>query len=70
MCLSVPGKIISIEGEDALVDVGGTSISIGIQLLDKVKQGDFVLVHSGFALQIISEEDARAQLELVRAMKG
>lgn len=70
MCLSVPGKIISIEGETALVDVGGTSISIGIQLLDKVKQGDFVLVHSGFALQIISEEDARAQLELVRAMKG
>ncbi|MBE0661266.1 MAG: HypC/HybG/HupF family hydrogenase formation chaperone [Bacteroidales bacterium] len=70
MCLSVPGKVISIENETALVDVGGTSISVGIQLLEEVSLGDYVLIHSGFALQLISEEDALAQLELVRAMKG
>lgn len=70
MCLSVPGKVISIKNETALVDVGGTSISVGIQLLEKVSPGDYVLVHSGFALQLISEEDAKVQLELVRAMKG
>jgi hydrogenase expression/formation protein HypC len=69
MCLSVPGKVISIENETALVDVGGTSISVGIQLLEAVRPGDYVLIHSGFALQLISEEDALAQLELVRAMK-
>jgi len=70
MCLSVPGKVISIENETALVEVGGTSISVGIQLLEAVKPGDYVLIHSGFALQLISEDDAKAQLELVRAMKG
>lgn len=70
MCLSVPGKVISIEKETAQVDVGGTRISVGTQLLEEVRQGDYVLIHSGFALQLISEEDAKAQLELVRAMKG
>ncbi len=70
MCLSVPGKVVSIAEDTAVVDVGGTSIKIGIQLLDKVCPGDYVLVHSGFALQVISEEDAKAQLELVKAMKG
>lgn len=70
MCLSVPGKVISIENETALVDVGGTSINVGIQLLEEISLGDYVLIHSGFALQRISEEDALAQLELVRAMKG
>ncbi len=70
MCLSVPGKVISVENETAQVDVGGTSISVGIQLLEVVSPGDYVLIHSGFALQVISEEDAEAQLELVRAMKG
>lgn len=69
MCLSVPGKVVSIAEDTAVVDVGGTSINIGIQLLDKVCPGDYVLVHSGFALQVISEEDAKAQLELVKAMK-
>lgn len=70
MCLSVPGKVVSIDGETAKVDVGGVKINIGIQLLEEVKPCDYVLVHSGFALQIISEEDAKAQLELVKAMKG
>jgi hydrogenase expression/formation protein HypC len=70
MCLSVPGKVIAIEDETALVDVGGISVSVGIQLLEKVRLGDYVLIHSGFALHLISEEDANAQLELVRAMKG
>jgi hydrogenase expression/formation protein HypC len=70
MCLSVPGKVISIENDSALVDVGGTTLNVGIQLLEQVDVGDFVLIHSGFALQLISEEDAKAQLELVRAMKG
>jgi hydrogenase expression/formation protein HypC len=70
MCLSVPGKVISVENDSALVDVGGTSISVGTQLLEVVSPGDYVLIHSGFALQVISQEDADAQLELVRAMKG
>lgn len=62
--------MISIEDETAQVDVGGTTLNVGIQLLDKVDLGDFILIHSGFALQVISQEDAEVQLELIRAMKG
>ncbi|MFO7723563.1 MAG: HypC/HybG/HupF family hydrogenase formation chaperone [Bacteroidales bacterium] len=70
MCLSIPAKVISIEGDMAVAEVGGMSVNIGIQLLDKIKAGDYVLVHSGFALQVISEEDAAVQLALIRAMKN
>ncbi|MDP2423503.1 MAG: HypC/HybG/HupF family hydrogenase formation chaperone [Bacteroidales bacterium] len=69
MCLSVPGKVIAIQEDMALVDVGGTTINVGIQLLEHVIPGDYVLVHSGFALQIISREDAEVQLELIKAMR-
>jgi len=70
MCLSIPAKVISIDGDMAVAEVGGMSVTIGIQLLDEIKPGDYVLVHSGFALQVISEEDAMVQLELIRAMKN
>lgn len=69
MCLSIPAKIISVDKDMALAEVGGTTVSIGIQLLMEVRPGDYVLVHSGFALQVISQEDAEIQLELIRAMK-
>ncbi len=68
MCLSIPGKIISIEGETAVVSMGGSTVEAGLQLLDDVAEGDYVLVHSGFALQRISEEEAQEMLEVIRAM--
>ena len=69
MCLSIPGQIISVEGETAVADIGGNHVRIGIQLLESVKPGDYVLVHSGFALQHISEEDAKVQIDIILAMK-
>lgn len=68
MCLSIPGKIISIENEIARVSIGGSEVEAGLQLLDDVKVGEYVLVHSGFALQRISEEEAQETLDLIRAM--
>lgn len=70
MCLSIPAKIITVEGENAVADIGGNHLRIGIQLLESVRPGDYVLVHSGFALQLISEEDAKVQIDIIRAMKG
>lgn len=68
MCLSIPGKIIKIEDDTAEVAVGGTIVNIGIQMVDNVKVGDFVLVHAGFALQIIDEKEALITLQLLREM--
>jgi len=69
MCLSIPGKVISIENGIATVSVGGSEVQAGLQLLDDVKIGDYVLVHSGFALQLISEDEAARTLELIRELE-
>lgn len=68
MCLGIPSKIVSINGEMAVVSVGGTEYEASIQLLDDVKPGDYVLVHTGFAIQVISEEKALETLQLFKEM--
>lgn len=64
MCLSIPAKIESIEGEMAIVSVGGTTYEASLQMIDNVQIGDYVLLHTGFAIQKISEEDAAETLKI------
>ena len=64
MCLAVPGKVLEVEGTLAKVDFGhGTVREVDISLVDVVV-GQYVLVHTGYAIQIMDEEDARATLDL------
>ena len=65
MCLSIPGLIVQIDGEEAKVDIAGNSIRASLNLLDDIKIGDYVLVHAGYAIQKIDEEEARKTLELL-----
>ena len=67
MCLSIPAKIISVEGDKAKASVGGAEVMISLGLLDGVKEGDYVIVHTGIALQIINEQDAQEMIELIAA---
>ena len=64
MCLSIPAKIDSIEGEMAMVSVGNVTYKASLQLLDDVKVGDYILLHTGFAIQKISEEEAAETLRI------
>jgi hydrogenase expression/formation protein HypC len=68
MCLSVPAKVILVEGISAKVSIGGTLIDISLHLVDDIKPGDYVLVHTGFALQKVSEEEALETIELIRQL--
>ncbi|MBI4946912.1 MAG: HypC/HybG/HupF family hydrogenase formation chaperone [Bacteroidetes bacterium] len=68
MCLSVPAKIISIEGDMAQVKIGGTTLTTGLQLLEYPKIGEYVLIHSGFAISKLSEEDAAETLKLLQEL--
>lgn len=68
MCLSIPGKIIKVNSEMAEVSIGGTIVKVSLQMVDNVKEGDFVLVHAGFALQKIDEKEALKTLQLLREM--
>ncbi len=73
MCLAVPGKIISIEGEDAVfrrgrVNFGGIVKDVSLAYLPEAKIGDYVLVHVGFALSIVDETEANKVFEYLREM--
>ncbi len=57
MCLAYPGKIKSIKGETAIVDFDGIKKEANISLLN-IKIGDYVIVHAGFAIQKLSNEEA------------
>jgi hydrogenase expression/formation protein HypC len=59
MCLAVPGKVESIDFPFATVDFNGTKKKVRIDLLDDLKVGDYVLVHVGFAIQKMDEEDVK-----------
>ena len=64
MCLAVPGKVVSIDGEGAaLVDFGGIKTMVRLDLLPEAKVGDFVIVHAGFGIQLLDEKDARETLD-------
>ena len=65
MCLSVPAKILSIKGDKARVSLGGAEYNAALNLVDNVKIGDYVLLHSGFAIQKINEEEAFETMRLL-----
>jgi hydrogenase expression/formation protein HypC len=64
----MPAKIISVEGEMAEVSVGGTLFKAGLQMIEDAKPGDYILLHAGFAIQKISEEDANETIRLLNEM--
>ena len=74
MCLAIPGRIIEVVDESnrlAQVDVAGVRRNVNIGLFDgddAIRPGDWVLIHVGFAISKIDEEEARATRELLEAM--
>lgn len=64
MCLAYPGKITKIEKNYALVDFDGVVKKINIQMVDKLKIGDYVNVHAGFAIQKLTKKDASEVLKI------
>ena len=65
MCLAIPAKIEAIgENETAVVDFGGVRKEISLALVDDVAVGDYVIVHVGFALHKLDQEEARQTLAL------
>lgn len=73
MCLAVPGKIVSIEGDDPIlrsgrVDFSGIVKQINLAYVPEAKVGDYVLVHVGFAINLIDEAEANQVFEYLREM--
>jgi hydrogenase expression/formation protein HypC len=65
MCLGVPMKIIAVDGTTATVEMANVRQECDLSLSPGAKVGDYVIVHAGFAIEILDEEDARETLELL-----
>ena len=70
MCLAFPAKILQIEGDLATVERSGVKRSASLMLLPEAKIGDYVLIHAGFAMQVIDERDLQIRNALVAEMNG
>lgn len=68
MCLAIPAKILSINGDTAMIELGGTQREASLMLLEDASVGDWVIVHAGFAIEKLSEEDAQQTFDLIRGI--
>ena len=68
MCLAIPALVKSIDGYLAEVDVAGVSRQVSIQLTPDIKVGDYVLLHTGYAINVIDEAEAEETLKLLREL--
>jgi len=66
MCLAVPGRIESIEDENAVVNIEGNRVNAMLALIPEASVGDWVLVHAGLAVTLMSEAEALETLDLMR----
>ena len=66
MCLSIPAKVIKIDGKIAEVSVGGSVFKTGLHMVENVEVGDYILLHTGFAIQKISDEEAQETLKIIK----
>ncbi len=65
MCVAIPCKVISMDGNRAIVDAGGAQREINIMLIENLSVGDYVLVHAGFAISKVERETAEDTLSLL-----
>ena len=65
MCLAIPARIVELEGDRAVVDAMGNCWRAKTTLLPEAKLGDLVLIHAGFAISLVDEEEAKETWELL-----
>jgi len=75
MCLAVPGRLVAISGEDGLarsgrVDFGGVVKTVSLALVPEAREGDYVLVHVGFALTRVDQAEAQRVLDALAQIDG
>ena len=66
MCLAIPMKVVEIEGNKGVVEYTGIKRQVGLELLEDVKVDDWVIIHTGFAISKLNEEEAQETLSLLK----
>ena len=68
MCLAIPLRVVSIDGTNAVGEVDGIQREVCVMMTPNVKVGQYVIVHAGFAIQILDEQEAEGTLDILRQM--
>jgi len=68
MCLAIPAQIQSIDGFEGQAEIGGVSRTVSLFLTPDAKVGDYVLIHTGYAISIVDEEEALETLRLFQEL--
>ena len=68
MCLAVPVQVVSIQGSEAEVEIGGVRRRVSIMLTPEAKVSDYVLLHTGYAINVIDKAEAQETLKLLEEM--
>jgi len=68
MCLAVPMKVISLQDGVGIAEMSGVKKKISFMMLPEAEVGDYVIVHAGFAIQKLNEEEAQKTLDLFKEM--
>lgn len=68
MCLGVPGKLVEIRGTKGVIMYGGAKREIDLSLIEEPQTGEYVIVHAGFAIEKLDEEEAQETLRLFEEM--
>ena len=68
MCLAFPAKVLQIEGDLATVERAGVKRAASLMLLPEAKVGDYVLIHAGFAMQVVDEEEVKLRDEVLESI--
>ena len=66
MCLAIPMKVVEIEGNKGIVEYTGIKREVGLELLEDVKINEWVIIHTGFAISKLNEEEAQETLSLLK----
>ena len=70
MCIAIPALIKSIEDKEAEVEIGGITRRISLWLTPEAEVGDYVLLHTGYAINILDQEEAEETLKLLEEIAG
>lgn len=69
MCLAVPARLVSCDGAEAVADLHGNRVQVSTLLVPEATVGDWVLVHAGFAIQRLDEQEAEATWSVLRDLQ-
>ena len=68
MCLAIPCRIIELDSDMAVGEVGGVEREVSVMMTPGVKIGDYVIVHAGFAIQVVDQQEAEENLKILAEM--